>query len=143
VHGDDNCPGDEYDAGLEEGEGQCPPDAPSIPHAMQAPLRGPAVAEEEFVQGNIFEGAETDESEHEGPTGNEGSPCTKWYRRACIVAWPVRARLSVVGLPAALALLSRAIVDGDSASLAGYQSGAAMFEACETQLSHGQPDHEQ
>ena len=59
-----------------------------------------------------WEGQQHDESEHEGPTGNEDAPMSRWHRRAALVLWPWRRRLQVVGPVAAVSSL-RADLDGE------------------------------
>ena len=70
-----------------------------------------------------------DDSEHEGPTGNEGAPMSRWYTRAAIVLWPKAARLRVFGEDAALEMLDAAL-DGDDDALAGFDGVVAMQAAC-------------
>lgn len=129
-HGDDDS-GETYDEEEEIG-GWAPLN--DFPESLMDVATELEVHRNEYVQGadylaDTYGAGSDDESEHEGPTGNEGAPMSRWYTRAAIVLWPKAARLRVFGAEASLDLLRDAL-DGNEDALHGYDGVEALHAAC-------------
>ena len=88
-------------------------------------MRKLIISPEKYVQGGEFfeilkENESADGSEHEGPTGNEGAPYSRWYQRAAILIWPRQSRIKLLGCEAAFGMIHAAI-NGDKSAICGYE----------------------
>ena len=97
------------------------------------------VESEEWVQGeDYFYDEDADQSEHEGFTGNEGAPYTRWYHRMAVVAWPKNRRVAMMGFSSSV----NSLVDaqgGDEDALVGYENITALAKACVDEVRCNDP----
>lgn len=118
---------DEYDEVIESDTEvkKCLP-LGSLPRRLTESM---TIHDDENVHEEFFLDAEADDSDHEGPTGNAGSPVTRWYHRAAIILWPRRLRAYLLGLTYSLDCLYRAL-EGNTEALCGYKDVADLQKAC-------------
>eukprot|EP00976_Prorocentrum_cordatum_P049556 999829-Prorocentrum_minimum.AAC.7 len=78
---------------------------------------------------NYFETQDPDDEEHEGPTGNEGAPMSRWYTAAAVILRPKKLRFAALG-PATCAHLIKDALNGDAVALCGFATPQALYSAC-------------
>lgn len=87
----------------------------------------PRCTESYILEGaDYFDGMDPDDEEHEGPTGNEGAPMSRWYTSAALVLRPKALRLTNLGIAALPDLLADAI--DEPSALCGYPSPQALYD---------------
>ena len=105
-------------------------EATDLPAPIAAVYRGETEIDPElFLQRDFFEGRDPDDEEHEGPTGNEGCPMSRWYYAAAVVIRPKKLRFAAAGRERC-ARLVRGALEGDADALCGFGSPQALYDAC-------------